>query len=252
VSSSRDVFPAQGPGKQSERVRQVDRSWSAMVGVLLLVADPDGLGPGRGALDSELHVAGLNTVWCRDGAEALVEFGARRPDAVLAAPGLEVVDTPTVVRTLRNAGCRTVLVGIGPGDLEDAGPALVAGATGVVARPYVAAEIANRLEHEIHDLEQRVRLVYGPLELDPWAYRVRAGGVVLENLPLKEFELLRLLMAHADHVVTPEQIKTALWGDGSTGPSSNAIAVHVGRLRHRLAGVAELRTVRGRGYRLTV
>lgn len=252
MSSSPNVFPAQGPGGQSERARQVDRSWSAMVGVLLLVADPDGLAPGRGSLDSELHVAGLDTVWCRDGAQALVEFGARRPDAVLAAPGLEVVDTPTVVRTLRGAGCRTVLVGIGPGDLDLAGPALVAGATGVVARPYVATEIASRLEHEIHDLEQRVRLVYGPLELDPWAYRVRVGGVVLDSLPLKEFELLRLLMAHADHVVTQEQIKAALWGEGATAPSSNAIAVHVGRLRHRLAGVAELRTVRGRGYRLTV
>ncbi|HSE55372.1 MAG TPA: winged helix-turn-helix domain-containing protein, partial [Nocardioidaceae bacterium] len=65
-------------------------------------------------------------------------------------------------------------------------------------------------------------------------------------------ELLRLLMAHADHVVTQEQIKAALWGEGAAAPSSNAIAVHVGRLRHRLAGVAELRTVRGRGYRLTV
>jgi len=129
-----------------------------MVGVLLLVADPEALAPGRGSLDSELHVAGLDTVWCRDGAQALVEFGARRPDAVLAAPGLEVVDTPTVVRTLRDAGCRTVLVGIGPGDLERAGPALLAGATGVVARPYVATEIASRLEHDIHDLEQRVRL----------------------------------------------------------------------------------------------
>jgi len=221
-----------------------------MVGVLLLVADPDGLA--GGPLDTELHVAGLNTTWCRDGAEALVEFGRRRPDAVLAAPCLEAVDTPTVVRTLRNAGCRPVLVGIGPDDLAEAGPALVAGATGVVSRPYAASEITARLEAEIQDMEQRVRLAYGPLELDPWAYRVRAGGVVLENLPLKEFELLRLLMAHADRVVTPEQITAALWGDSSSRPSSNAITVHVGRLRHRLAGVAELRTVRGRGYRLTV
>jgi DNA-binding response OmpR family regulator len=122
----------------------------------------------------------------------------------------------------------------------------------VVSRPYAASEIAARLEAEIQHMEQRVRLSYGPLELDPWAYRVRVGGVVLDSLPLKEFELLRLLMAHADHVVTPEQIKTALWGDGAPGPSSNAITVHVGRLRHRLAGVAELRAVRGRGYRLTV
>jgi DNA-binding response OmpR family regulator len=250
VSSSRSVLPPEPADEHVVRARAQDRTWSAMVGALLLVADPEG---GAGSpLDVELHAAGLSTVWCRDGAQALVEYGRRRPDAVLAAPRLEVVATPTVVHTLRNAGCRTVLVGVGPHDVDVAGPALVAGASGIVARPYVAGEIAQRLEPELHDLEHRVRLVYGPLELDPWAYRVRAGGVVIENLPLKEFELLRCLMAHADHVVTPEQIKAALWGEGASGPSSNAITVHVGRLRHRLEGVAEIRTVRGRGYRLTV
>jgi len=110
---------------------------------------------------------------------------------------------------VRNAGCRTVLVGVGLHDVDEAGPALVAGAAGVVARPYDAAELTSRLEPEVHDFEQRFRLVYGPLELDPWAYRVRAGGRVMENLPLKEFELLRLLMAHADHVVSPAQVREA-------------------------------------------
>lgn len=246
-----------GGGAETRRVgssaaeRPADRGWSAMVGLLLLVADPDE--EGGGALDEELHAAGLNTVWCRNGAEALVEYGRSRPDAVLAAAHLDLVDTPTVVRTLREEGCQPVLVGIGTGDLEEAGPALVAGATGAVSRrPYVSTEIVRRLESEIHDVEQRFKLVYGPLELDPGAYRVQVGGEIWENLPLKEFELLRLLMAHADHVVTPAQVRDALWGDRSGGPSSNAVTVHVGRLRARLAGVAELRTVRGRGYRLTI
>lgn len=239
-----------GSATPAVHARLVDRGWSAMVGVLLLVADPDNAS--GGLLDAQLHAAGLNTVWCRDGAEALVEYGRSRPDAVLAAAHLEVVDTTTVVRTLREAGCQPIFVGVGSGDLDEAGPALVAGATGAVARPYVATEIVSRLETEIHDVEQRFKLVYGPLELDPWAYRVQVGNTVWESLPLKEFELLRLLMAHADHVVTPEEIRGALWGDRAGGPSSNAVTVHVGRLRARLDGVAELRTVRGRGYRLTV
>lgn len=217
--------------------------------MLLLVVDPE---PHDSGLETELLEQGVATVGCRDGAEALVEFGRRRPDAVLAAPRLPVVDTPAVVHALREAGCRTVLVGIGPEDLELAGPALVAGATGVVARPYVAAEVLGRLEVDQHDLSQRLRLVFGPLELDPSAYRVAVGETVLDNLPLKEFELLRLLMARADHVVTPEEIRAALWGEDSPGPSSNSITVHVGRLRHRLEGVAQIRTVRGRGYRLTL
>jgi len=219
-------------------------------GFVLLVADPDRAG--AGALDAQLQASGMSTVWCRGGGEALVEFGRRRPHAVLAAPRLDGVDTPTVVRTVRNAGCRTVLVGIGLHDVDEAGPALVAGAAGVVARPYDATELTHRLEREVHDFEQSFRLVYGPLELDPWAYRVRIGGRILESLPLKEFELLRLLMVHADHVVSPDQIRAALWGSASAVPTSNAITVYVGRLRGRLAGVAELRTVRGIGYHLTV
>lgn len=226
------------------------RARPTLVGPVLLVADPQ-VGDGS-KLAAALHRAGLDTVCCRDGAEALVEYGRRRPDAVLVAPRLDLVDTPVVVRAMRDAGSLPIFVGVGSGDLDLAGPALVAGATGVVVRPYDPAEVTSRLESEMRDLRERFKLVYGPLELDPWAYRVRAGAVVWENLPLKEFELLRLLMVHADHVVTPAQIRSALWGEAGAAPTSNAVTVHVGRLRQRLAGVAELRTVRGRGYRLTV
>lgn len=244
---------AKGPGSHGTPVvaaRRGDPGWETTDRVLLLVADPD-IRAGSD-LDRELAAAGLGRVWCRDGAEALVEFGRQRPDAVLVAPRLEGVDTATVVRTLHEAGSQPILVGLGVGDLEEAGRALVAGAAGVVSRPYVAGEIVARLEPVVQEVEQRSRVVYGPLEVDPWAYRVRVGDVVWENLPLKEFELLRLLVAHADHVVTPEQIRCALWGGETAGPTSNAVTVHVGRLRARLAGVAELRTVRGLGYRLTV
>lgn len=228
----------------------MSRTRSSTPGPLLLVADPDSLAGSE--VDGGLRAAGLDTFWCRDGAEALVEFGRRHPDAVLLAPRLALVDTPTVVRALREAGSQPILVGAGSGDLDAVGPALVNGATGAVARPYDAGEVAGRLGAVVHDVEQRFKVVYGPLELDPLAYRVRVDGVVWDNLPLKEFELLRLLMTHADRVVAVEQIRCALWGDKAAGPSSNAVNVHVGRLRQRLAGTAELRTVRGLGYRLTV
>lgn len=222
-----------------------------MVGLVLLVADPDE--GGGGVLDLELRGCGVETAWCRTGAEVLVEYGRLRPDALLLAPRLDVVDTPVVVRTLRDAAAtQPVLVGAGQGSLELVGPALLAGATGAVSRPYRADEVVGRLGNEVHARAAAVTLVYGPIELDPAAHRVRIGPQVWESPPLKEFLLLRLLMTHADRVVSPEQIREALWGAGDAGPSSNAVAVHVGRLRARLAAVAELRTVRGRGYRLTV
>ena len=179
-----------------------------------------------------------------------MQYGALAPDAVLMSPLLDVVDALTVVRTIRGRDSLPILLGVGPGESGLVGPVLVAGATTAVTRPYDPAEVVRRLEAEVPRAESRVHLSYGPLELDPCSYSVRLHGEELHDLPLKEFELLRLLMTYADRVVTPEQIRVALWSDATHAPSQNTVAVHVARLRARLGGAAVLRTIRGRGYRL--
>lgn len=232
------------------RAREADRRWSSSVGGLtLLIADPDV--SQQEDLLHELAAAGVSSTWCVDGAEALVQYGKISPDAVLMAPVLREVDAVTVVRTIRDSCVLPILLGVGAGDSVSAGPVLVAGASAAVARPYQAGEIIKRLEAEIPQMTARARVMYGPLELDPRSYTVRLHGEELEDLPLKEFELLRLLMLNADCVVTAEQIRSALWGQAPHVPSSNAIVVHVARLRARLGGPMVLRSIRGRGYRLT-
>ena len=84
------------------------------------------------------------------------------------------------------------------------------------------------------------------------AHTVHVGGVELERVPLKEFELLRLLMSRGDRVVSSAEISRSLWAGASVGPSPNAISVHVTRLRSRLPPDVVVRTVRGLGYRLTL
>ena len=68
---------------------------------------------------------------------------------------------------------------------------------------------------------------------------------------MRELRLLQLLMAHADRVVTREQIRDSVWGGV---PGSNTITVHVQRLRQRLGDdqvdPRVILTVRGVGYRL--
>lgn len=218
-------------------------------GLVLLVADPDTSDQER--LVRDLHCSGVETVWCRDGASALVAYGRVGPHAVLVAPHLEKVDATTVVCTIRADAAVPVMVRIGPDDIQEAGPSLVAGAM-AVSYPYRLQELVRQLGDLLPDLAARVRLTYGPLELDPGAYSVRLHGDELSNLPPKEFELLRVLMTHADQVISTEQISRALWGDASNAPSANTIAVHVARLRVRLGGVASIKRIRGRGYRLTL
>ncbi len=219
-----------------------------MSGLTLLVVD--------GAPDEELtrslEAAGVQVTWCTRGHDALVSYGSLAPDAVLIAPTLEDLPPAEVVETIRRFGVPPILLGVGAYDAEAAGPVLVAGATGAVSRPYDASEILLRLAHELPDLRERGTLTFGPVELDQRAHTVRIGARELPSLGLKEFALLRLLMTHADQVVTTQQIRAVLWRDRDVAPSSNAVAVLVARLRTRLRPPAVVRTVRGVGYRLTL
>ena len=71
------------------------------------------------------------------------------------------------------------------------------------------------------------------------AYAVRVNGERIADLPLKEFEVLRTLMYHAPEVLSDGELRAAVWGAQAEGPPANTIAVHVGRLRNRLQGVAD-------------
>lgn len=250
ATSSRTRGPSRGTAEgRVQRAREADRRWSTPLGLVLLVADPDT--SERDVVVAALSTSGVNCTWCATGAETLVQYGKLAPDAVLMSPLLDVVDALTVVRTIRDRDSLPILLGVGSGESGLVGPVLVAGATTAVTRPYDPAEVVRRLEAEVSRTASRVHLSYGPLELDPCSYSVRLHGEELRDLPLKEFELLRLLMTYADRVVTPEQIRVALWSDAIHAPSQNTVAVHVARLRARLGGAVVLRTIRGRGYRLT-
>ena len=93
-------------------------------------------------------------------------------------------------------------------------------------------------------------LEVGGLRLDPSSLEVSLHGRPV-RMPMRELRLLQLLMAHADRVVTREEIRDTVWG-GS--PGSNTITVHVQRLRQRLGDDQVdprlILTIRGVGYRL--
>lgn len=231
------------------RARDSDRRWGGKGETSLLVVDPDATQ--QADLVRTLEGRGRSVGWCVDGGQALVEYGRVQPETVLLAPDLGAVDAVIVARTIRAVGSTPVLVGVGPGDAEAAGPILLAGASMLVSRPYLAAQILHHLEADGRPPAEQERLRYGPVVLDWAAYSVRINGVELGNLPLKEFELLGALMRRPDHVVTANELRETLWAT-STCPSSNALSVHIARLRARLVGHLAVRSVRGMGYRLTL
>jgi DNA-binding response OmpR family regulator len=218
---------------------------------LLLVVDPD-LAAG-GDLVGELERHHVDVEVAASAADALVAAGTIRPDAVLVAAEPGGLSSAEMVRALGRRTDIPVVVGIGDGQGEQAGVALSSGATACIARPYRINELIPIVKSirpgATGSLEPAIER--GGLRLDPATLEVVLHGRPI-SLPLREYELLRFFMIHADRVVTRDQIYDTVWG-GAAGEASNTIAVHIKRLRHRLGDGRKpgiILTVRGVGYRL--
>ncbi|WP_327089634.1 response regulator transcription factor [Nonomuraea sp. NBC_01738] len=214
----------------------------------LLVADPDTAV--IKALTAALEGEGVEVRGATDGAQALLQAGALRPDVVLVSSLLPVVGAIDFVRAVRSSRPVPVLLGVDEGHAEQAVQALAAGASACVARPYRVPELLPFIQAASNGAENRGIMSVGMVELNVKAYQVRVTGRVV-HLPLREFELLHYLMRNADRTVTREQIMRHVWHATDT-TSTNTIAVHVKRLRARLGDVDDqlIQTVRGVGYRL--
>jgi two-component system response regulator RegX3 len=94
-------------------------------------------------------------------------------------------------------------------------------------------------------------VVVGDVALDPEEHRVTVDGEPL-NLPLKEFELLHLLLANAGRVLPREVLIDRVWGSDYVG-DTKTLDVHVKRLRSKIepdpANPVRIVTIRGLGYK---
>jgi two-component system response regulator MprA len=89
----------------------------------------------------------------------------------------------------------------------------------------------------------------GGCEVVPDVGRAAARGARRIDLTTREYELLELFMRHPRQVLLRDQILDRIWGDATV--ESNAIEVHIGRLRDKLEADGEQRliqTIRGAGY----
>ena len=215
---------------------------------LLLVEDDALLGDG---LDVGLRQAGFEVDWVRDGVAALHALEANSHAAVILDLGLPRLAGFEVLRRIRGRGQRLpVLILTARDAIEDRVRGLDGGADDYLVKPADLDELAARLRALIRRSkgEADPLLRIGPVELDPAARTVRHDGRSVALKP-REFALLHELMLNAGRVLTREQLEDRLyrWGDEI---SSNAVEVHVHRLRRKLAPQL-IRTVRGVGYMMS-
>jgi DNA-binding response OmpR family regulator len=159
--------------------------------VVVVVGDREG--------DIALFMAGLTAAGVevhafRDGSEALLHCGRNFPDVVVLNARLHDITSAQWTQAVRQKSTLPILVGVERADADAAGPALLAGGTSVVGRPYSAEEVLTSLSALQSSIAARRAaegvLRHGPLDVDLQTFSARFRGRELE-LPLKELELLR-------------------------------------------------------------
>ncbi|WP_425228760.1 winged helix-turn-helix domain-containing protein [Sphingomonas sp.] len=133
---------------------------------------------------------------------------------------------------------------------RDAGPLLDGGADDVVLRSDPDGLVAARLAALIRRSPPG-QLVFGDIAIDPVERQATLAGLPLPLLP-REYALLLYLTRQAPALVDHATLHMVLWGR-DFDPGTNVIAVHISRLRAKLAGgMVTVITERGRGYRLAI
>ncbi len=218
---------------------------------LLIILDPDRESAEQ--LADSLHERQIDAIVITDPAEALLEVGVLQPDAVLTAAHVPPMTGSAIARALYTKACIPTLVAVGPNDGDQVAQALAAGARACVSRPYRTFDILQLLQAISPETatEFQAVLEVGALRLDPSRFEVRLGDALI-TMPLREFQLLQLMMQNAGRVLTRQQIHQLIWHRGEE--SSNTLNVHVRRIRARLGDDPKhpsiLVSVRGLGYRL--
>ena len=177
-----------------------------------------------------------------DGAEALDKFASVQPDLVLLDVMLPRVSGIDVCRSIRAGGARTPIIMVTAKTSEiDTVVGLEVGADDYVSKPYRLRELVARMRAVLRRTppDQEVPeggevLQAGDLRLDPERHEVYLHGQEVV-LPLKEFELLELLMTNAGRVLTRETLIDRVWGPHYVG-DTKTLDVHVKRLRARDRG----------------
>ena len=210
------------------------------------------------ALQIGLRREGFRVEVARDGAEALEQFDLVRPDLVLLDVMLPKVSGIDVCRQLRKRTQTPIIMVTAKGAEIDTVVGLEVGADDYVTKPYRLRELVARMRAVLRrvsvdsagELDQDA-IVVGDVVLDPEQHQVVVRGESLA-LPLKEFELLHLLLANVGRVLTRDTLIDRVWGSDYVG-DTKTLDVHIKRLRSKIesdpSNPTRIVTIRGLGYK---
>ena len=240
-----------GPARRWGRLAAVS------TGVRVLVVDDE---PSyREGLQVALGAEGFLVDVAADGEEALAMFEALAPDIVLLDVMLPRMSGIDVCRRIRSLDDTPVIMVSARREEIDTVVGLEVGADDYVAKPYRVRELVARMRTVMRRGRARMArspngaatLSIGNVTVDRDRHEVTVAGE-LERMPLKEFEVLALLMENAGFVVTRQTLIDRVWGFDYVG-NTKTLDVHIKRLRSRIerdpADPERIVTIRGLGYK---
>jgi len=192
-----------------------------------------------------------------NGLDAITEFDRNGADLVLLDLQLPGQSGTEVCRQLRQRSSVPVIMLTAKDAEIDKVVGLELGADDYVTKPYSSRELVARVRAVLRRQGEPEELIAstvhaGPVRMDVERHVVSVSGEQV-SLPLKEFELLEMLLRNSGRVLTRGQLIDRVWGSDYVG-DTKTLDVHVKRLRAKLepdpANPTFLLTVRGLGYKL--
>jgi two-component system, OmpR family, response regulator RegX3 len=210
------------------------------------------------ALTIGLRREGFHVEVAMDGFEALERFDAVKPDVVLLDVMLPRISGLDVCRQLRKRTQVPIIMVTAKGAEIDTVVGLEVGADDYVTKPYRLRELVARMRAVLRRAPRDdtgelgpAAVAVGDVSLDPDEHTVRIHGETVA-LPLKEFELLHLLLANAGRVLPRDTLIDRVWGSDYVG-DTKTLDVHVKRLRSKIepdpSHPTRIVTIRGLGYK---
>jgi two-component system response regulator RegX3 len=213
----------------------------------------------RDALAVALQREGFAVDTAADGVEAIDRFEASRPALVLLDVMLPKVSGIDVCREIRSRSRVPIIMVTARNAEIDAVVGLEVGADDYVSKPFRLRELIARVRAALRripsveddDATHIDLLEVGDVRIDAARHEAYVRGDAVA-LPLKEFELLELLVANAGRVLTRDVLIDRIWGPNYFG-DTKTLDVHIKRLRAKIetdpGNPSRIVTVRGVGYR---
>lgn len=211
------------------------------------------------ALSFMLRREGFEVGVATTGLEAITLFDQHGADLVLLDLMLPGMSGTEVCRTLRaKSNVPIIMVTAKDGEVDKV-VGLELGADDYVTKPFSSRELVARVRAVLRRANEQEELLpptleAGPVRMDVERHIVSVDGEHI-SLPLKEFELLEILLRNSGRVLTRGMLIDRVWGSDYVG-DGKTLDVHVKRLRAKIekdpANPKHLVTVRGLGYKFEI